>query len=440
MSTLRVSVIQGAELQSKDFNGTSDPYVVVAINPSDSLIKLPNLFSKVSEQKTRVIYKNLEPEWNEEFVFENVNPKDVIRFSVFDKNKLMMDVAMGRVEKTLQDFLNMKKNQDPFWVDLEQTKMGKIKINVTLQGNGKNSVSSSPSTPVPSSPSGNGQSPTLKSNNKSTSSTTEETIDEHIDKFKNQVADIERRILGELNDNINTFEEISQKYASEPNIKQLEGIAKQVRDQITLTNNITQKIQQSIQEMTLETEGIKQTMGDNAVTRLREQQQKKLVSLFMQHVDRFYDSQEKCKRDKVDRVKRQYRIIAKCSPKGTVQEFTEKEIEQMALEDKLQFQDLISNHFHLTQSQEQTLDVELKLAQETHEDIKQLYYSMLQLNQLFQDFALLVEEQDELLDAIEFNVAKAKESVIEGVKNIKDSNKMRQYMSPLGLMRKVTGI
>ncbi|KAF0973338.1 hypothetical protein FDP41_008545 [Naegleria fowleri] len=433
---LKVSVIQGAELQSKDFSGTSDPYVVVSINPNDSLIKLPQLFSKVSEQKTRVIYKNLEPEWNEEFVFENVTPKDVIRFSVFDKNKLMMDVAMGCVEKTVQDFLNMKKNsQDPFWVDLEQTKFGKIKINVTLSGDGKNSASSSPSTPVSSSP---GVNQTKSNTNAGTS--TEETVDAHVDKFKKQVADVERRILGELNENINKFEEISQKYASEPNVKQLEGIAKQVRDQITVTNNISQKIQQSIQEITLETEGIKQTMGDNAVTRLREQQQQKLVSLFMQHVDRFYECQEKCKRDKVDRVKRQYKIIAKCNPKGTVQEFTEQEIEQMALEDKLQFQDLISNHFHLTQSQEQTLDVELKLAQETHEDIKQLYHSMLQLNQLFQDFALLVEQQDELLDTIEFNVASAKESVINGVKNIKDSNKLRQYMSPLGLMRKVTGL
>lgn len=90
---------------------------------------------------------------------------------------------MGCVEKTVQDFLNMKKNsQDPFWVDLEQTKFGKIKINVTLSGDGKNSASSSPSTPVSSSP---GVNQTKSNTNAGTS--TEETVDAHVDKFKKQV-------------------------------------------------------------------------------------------------------------------------------------------------------------------------------------------------------------------------------------------------------------
>jgi len=173
-------------------------------------------------------------------------------------------------------------------------------------------------------------------------------------------------------------------------------------------------------------------MGDNTITRLREQQQKKITDLFMQKMDQFHQVQSKSKKDKVNRMKRVVKQFVEFGDGGAA--LTDEEVEQMVMEDR-KMEEIISKQFKLTDSQEQTLNVELSLATETNESIKQLYYSMLQLHQLFQDFALLVEQQDELLECIEENVSSANEHVVAGVKLIQDSNKLRQYTSPLGLLK-----
>ncbi|EFC40830.1 hypothetical protein NAEGRDRAFT_80938 [Naegleria gruberi] len=436
MSKLQVSVVKGSQLQCKDLNGSSDPFVVITINPNDSLIKLP--FSKSNEQKTKVQYKTLDPEWNEEFTFDQVKPSDTLKFAVFDKNKLLMNVAMGKVEKTIADFTKLAE-KGPFWLDLEQVRNGKILVNVSLGASDMKSSSSSGSLSSTSSSSEKSKSASSNSN----SGPTEETIEEHLNRFKKQADEIERKITVDLVNEINKLESLSNKVQTESNSKVLDELSGKMREQVDVTSKLSSTIQEAIKEISIETSSIKEAMKEeNAITRLRSQQQQKLIQLFMQEMDKFQSVQQECKQSKIGRVKRLFDIYAKGNGKNAASPYadlTPQEIETMIVEDKLQFQELLKGDtkYALTQSQEATLDVEYQLAKESNEDIKQLYFSMVQLNQLFQDFANLVEHQDELLDCIEYNIAHANECVVNGVKHIKDSNKLRQYTSPLGILKAI---
>ncbi len=61
-TTLTVKILKGQELPAKDFSGTSDPFVKIYLLP-DRKHKL----------ETKIKRKNLNPHWNETFLFEGVS-------------------------------------------------------------------------------------------------------------------------------------------------------------------------------------------------------------------------------------------------------------------------------------------------------------------------------------------------------------------------------
>ncbi|MGH0122420.1 UNVERIFIED_CONTAM: hypothetical protein FKN15_004187 [Acipenser sinensis] len=63
-STLTVKILKGQELPAKDFSGTSDPFVKIYLLPD-----------KKNKLETKVKRKNLNPHWNETFLFEGVFAK-----------------------------------------------------------------------------------------------------------------------------------------------------------------------------------------------------------------------------------------------------------------------------------------------------------------------------------------------------------------------------
>ncbi len=58
-STLTVKILKGQDLPAKDFSGTSDPFVKLYLLPD-----------KKHKLETKVKRKNLNPHWNETFLFE----------------------------------------------------------------------------------------------------------------------------------------------------------------------------------------------------------------------------------------------------------------------------------------------------------------------------------------------------------------------------------
>ncbi|XP_061363701.1 synaptotagmin-1-like isoform X3 [Gastrolobium bilobum] len=84
---LHVKVLKAVKLRKKDLMGASDPYV-----------KLKFTDDKLPSKKTTVKYKNLNPEWNEEFSLVVKDPESqVLELSVYDWEQ------------------HVKKNRDPRW-------------------------------------------------------------------------------------------------------------------------------------------------------------------------------------------------------------------------------------------------------------------------------------------------------------------------------------
>lgn len=71
---LHVKVLKATKLRKKDLLGASDPYV-----------KLKLTEDKLPSKKTTVKYKNLNPEWNEEFKIVVKDPESqVLELGVYD--------------------------------------------------------------------------------------------------------------------------------------------------------------------------------------------------------------------------------------------------------------------------------------------------------------------------------------------------------------------
>jgi len=74
-----------------DKSGTSDPYVVLKAS------------FNTQKFKTKIQYKNLLPQWNQEFIFFTSTAEGIIELQMFDKDMIYKDEFMGEVKLNLLD-------------------------------------------------------------------------------------------------------------------------------------------------------------------------------------------------------------------------------------------------------------------------------------------------------------------------------------------------
>ncbi len=88
-----VKVIRGCQLLPMDFGHTSDPYCKLFLFPSTDTGTKWNF-------KTTVKKHTLQPEFNEEFIFQNIQLKDLIsktlQITVYDKDIGKKDDYIGK--------------------------------------------------------------------------------------------------------------------------------------------------------------------------------------------------------------------------------------------------------------------------------------------------------------------------------------------------------
>lgn len=84
-STLTVKILKGQDLPAKDFSGTSDPFVKLYLLPD-----------KKHKLETKVKRKNLNPHWNETFLFEGLM-EDTFPHNL-NMNSTMLTVHVGTLK------------------------------------------------------------------------------------------------------------------------------------------------------------------------------------------------------------------------------------------------------------------------------------------------------------------------------------------------------
>lgn len=90
LGLLRIRVKRGINLAVRDIN-SSDPYVVVKMGKQ--------------KLKTRVIRKDVNPEWNEDLTLSVQEPNIPIKLTVYDHDTFSMDDKMGEAEFSIKEYL-----------------------------------------------------------------------------------------------------------------------------------------------------------------------------------------------------------------------------------------------------------------------------------------------------------------------------------------------
>ncbi|KAF3650363.1 hypothetical protein BC332_16540 [Capsicum chinense] len=94
LGLLRIKIKKGVNLAVRDIN-SSDPYVVVKMGKQ--------------KLKTRVIKKDVNPEWNEDLTLSVSNSIFTVKLTVYDHDMFTMDDKMGDAEFDIQPFLDALK-------------------------------------------------------------------------------------------------------------------------------------------------------------------------------------------------------------------------------------------------------------------------------------------------------------------------------------------
>ncbi|XP_060732931.1 synaptotagmin-7b isoform X2 [Tachysurus vachellii] len=109
-STLTVKILKGQDLPAKDFSGTSDPFVKIYLLPD-----------KKHKLETKVKRKNLNPHWNETFLFEGFPYEKVVQrtlyLQVLDYDRFSRNDPIGEVSIPLNK-INLAQ-METFWKELK---------------------------------------------------------------------------------------------------------------------------------------------------------------------------------------------------------------------------------------------------------------------------------------------------------------------------------
>ncbi|KAK8267336.1 hypothetical protein V6Z11_D12G302400 [Gossypium hirsutum] len=94
LGLLRVRIKRGVNLAVRDVR-SSDPYVVVKLDKQ--------------KLKTRVIKRDVNPEWNEDLTLSITDPSTPIRLTVYDHDTFSKDDKMGNAEVDIRPYIEALK-------------------------------------------------------------------------------------------------------------------------------------------------------------------------------------------------------------------------------------------------------------------------------------------------------------------------------------------
>jgi len=123
---LIVRLIEARALKAADFNGFSDPFVEIRIK------------GQVTNHKTRIIKKSLNPMWNEEFVLYPTHPEtDILLLKIYDYDANSCNDLIGEMEYPVPVFMNKPPTEE--WKQVMNKKgpavfvpgTGELKMSVT---------------------------------------------------------------------------------------------------------------------------------------------------------------------------------------------------------------------------------------------------------------------------------------------------------------------
>lgn len=111
---LQVNVLEARGLAARDDNGLSDPFVRLQLGSTKA--------------KSATVYKDLNPSWNEEFIFSVDGSDDELLVVVWDEDRFSRDF-LGQVKIPISDVLTAEKQTiGRQWYTLQRSEKSKFPV------------------------------------------------------------------------------------------------------------------------------------------------------------------------------------------------------------------------------------------------------------------------------------------------------------------------
>eukprot|EP00541_Cyclophora_tenuis_P017061 CAMPEP_0116559910 /NCGR_PEP_ID=MMETSP0397-20121206/10675_1 /TAXON_ID=216820 /ORGANISM="Cyclophora tenuis, Strain ECT3854" /LENGTH=317 /DNA_ID=CAMNT_0004085765 /DNA_START=100 /DNA_END=1053 /DNA_ORIENTATION=- len=214
-----------------------------------------------------------------------------------------------------------------------------------------------------------------------------------------------------------SIEKINEQAQKATTTEKEQELSKKLRRVIDGTNKQAKAAKNLLGELKAENESLKEKGSiSNSDLRVRENLLNTLTRKFIDEMKLYQAAQQKYKTDIQKKMKRQVKVVKPDATDEEVEEIMRSE----GGRDQLYKQTILAGGVN-----DEIKTVTAKVAGK-YQDVKALEQSVAELHQMFLDFALLVEQQGELLNNIEHQVRQAADHVEEANKDVHQSIELQK--------------
>merc|ERR1712216_768038 len=207
------------------------------------------------------------------------------------------------------------------------------------------------------------------------------------------------------------------------------AVSDRLADLVEDTNGLLGGAKQRLEELRTRSEDEERLKPKAAEGRIRSNMMQAMAKKHQQLLIDFQTPQSNYKQELEHRQKRELQILMPTASEEEVQQM----IEDGGTPAMLVMEKMAGTHALLIE--------EVQRIKDKHQDILRLERSMADLTQMFQEMAMLVDEQGEMLDAIELNVSntkgyteKAEEQLIQTRKHQEKGERMMCWLLVIGMV------